>query len=645
MNIDAYSRFWEQVSLRILDIQSVRAIHGQPQAVPGSPASFFLYGVRGQAQIRLNGRPYIAGPHRLFHGGPETGLRIDPTEPRFDYYLLSYRTKRLEPETDQRDSADPNDDPPGFVYAYSPRRPLPLLSMLRTMEQLRGRPDSLARLQFKSEFYRFIHELMSQMSEHGELASPDAVGQAMDLIRQHYAESLTLERLAQDLGYSVSHLSALFKKRTGISPIDYLIRVRMKRALHLLRSTDASIGEIAAEVGYSDVYYFGRLFKKHWGLSPSRYRSLPHDPESEDYPGPAIDMSIVANTNNLYIDNVNENHYQLEGDHQHMNIKGKKISIGLALGSALLLNACGMSANSNEGSATPSQGAPSAEQSAPASASAPRTVKDDFGHEINVPEGELRILAPYQEDALIALGVTPVAKYAAGTTVQDHLEPWLKDLPKLDLMNGLSPEVVLGHDPDLIIVTSHFLPIEQYDTIAKIAPVYLIQGGNSDWRDNLNKVAGLLGNESLAEQKLAEYETELQNAKALLSGAADQTVAIVWPSDKEFFLIGSEFLSGKLLYGELGLKPHSLATTVPDNFVQLSLEKLAELDADKLFVITPEGQTDEQVREMLASLPLWNNLPAVKQNRVYQVASGHWINSAYNANLAILKDVLDTVEK
>lgn len=95
----------------------------------------------------------------------------------------------------------------------------------------------------------------------------------------------------------------------------------------------------------------------------------------------------------------------------------------------------------------------------------------------------------------------------------------------------------------------------------------------------------------------------------------------------------------------VGLRPHSLATTVPDNFAQLSLEKLAELDADKLFVITPEGQTDEQVRELLASLPLWNNLSAVKQNRVYQVASGHWINSAYNANLAILKDVLDTVEK
>ncbi|PRX71582.1 hypothetical protein B0G52_10876 [Cohnella sp. SGD-V74] len=45
--------------------------------------------------------------------------------------------------------------------------------------------------------------------------------------------------------------------------------------------------------------------------------------------------------------------------------------------------------------------------------------------------------------------------------MQDHLEPWLKDLPKLDLMNGLSPEAVLGHDPDLIIVTPHFLPLEQ----------------------------------------------------------------------------------------------------------------------------------------------------------------------------------------
>lgn len=85
------------------------------------------------------------------------------------------------------------------------------------------------------------------------------------------------------------------------------------------------------------------------------------------------------------------------------------------------------------------------------------------------------------------------------------------------------------------------------------------------------------------------------------------------------------------------------SNATPDTFGSLSLEKLPELDADELFVITLEGQTEEQVSQMLDSLPLWKSLPAVKNNRVHYVSSGHWINSAYMANLAVLQDVAEVL--
>ncbi|MED1724596.1 helix-turn-helix transcriptional regulator [Brevibacillus parabrevis] len=69
------------------------------------------------------------------------------------------------------------------------------------------------------------------------------------------------------LRYSVPHLSALFKKKTGYSLIDYLIRVRMEKAASLLVETDRQLREIAESVGYREPYYFGRLFKKVYGKS------------------------------------------------------------------------------------------------------------------------------------------------------------------------------------------------------------------------------------------------------------------------------------------------------------------------------------------------------------------------------------------
>ncbi|WP_171056333.1 ABC transporter substrate-binding protein [Paenibacillus sinopodophylli] len=312
----------------------------------------------------------------------------------------------------------------------------------------------------------------------------------------------------------------------------------------------------------------------------------------------------------------------------------RKYTLIMMIFTVLLLSACG---NSNSTNIAPSA-SPAASES-PSATSVALSVTDDYDHPLEIESPE-RILAPYMEDALVTLGVTPVAKYAAAGTVQEHLEPWLADLPTIELMGGLSPEAALSFEPDLIMISSHFLPIESYETIAKIAPTYLFNGETSDWRAQLRKVAELLGKEDVADQKLTEYEAKISDTKEQLSKSAEgKSIAIVWPAEKELYLVGSDFLSGKLLYGELGLQAHELSKVTPDNFGSISFEKIPELDADELFIITPEGQTKEQVRVLLGSLPLWATLPAVKNNRVHHVSSGHWINSAYMANLAVVEDV------
>lgn len=86
-------------------------------------------------------------------------------------------------------------------------------------------------------------------------------------------EPLTLDALAAEAAMSRSHFSRRFHDRTGYAPIDYFIRLKMQRAGELLEGSDLSIGEISELLGYTDPYYFSRLFKKIMGAAPTQYRT------------------------------------------------------------------------------------------------------------------------------------------------------------------------------------------------------------------------------------------------------------------------------------------------------------------------------------------------------------------------------------
>lgn len=75
-----------------------------------------------------------------------------------------------------------------------------------------------------------------------------------------------------NLGYSYEHLSRVFRKQYGLTPNEYVQSIRIERAKDLLRHTDLIIAAIADSVGYADPVYFSRLFKRHTGISPGKFR-------------------------------------------------------------------------------------------------------------------------------------------------------------------------------------------------------------------------------------------------------------------------------------------------------------------------------------------------------------------------------------
>lgn len=85
---------------------------------------------------------------------------------------------------------------------------------------------------------------------------------------------LSLKRFANELFLNTSYLSSLFKKETGMTLTDYVNQHRVNTAKRLLKSTTLSIQAIAAAVGFSDIHYFTRLFRRETGLSPREFRKL-----------------------------------------------------------------------------------------------------------------------------------------------------------------------------------------------------------------------------------------------------------------------------------------------------------------------------------------------------------------------------------
>ena len=91
---------------------------------------------------------------------------------------------------------------------------------------------------------------------------------------EHYNERINIEEYAESRNMSVSWFQRNFKQMVNCSPMQYLLTIRMNNAASLLESTDYSMAEISAIVGYDNPLYFSRLFKKQNRVSPSEYRKL-----------------------------------------------------------------------------------------------------------------------------------------------------------------------------------------------------------------------------------------------------------------------------------------------------------------------------------------------------------------------------------
>lgn len=95
---------------------------------------------------------------------------------------------------------------------------------------------------------------------------------ALKYIDENYTKEIDIKELAKQEHISYTYFRTIFKKKTGTSPNQYIITIRLRNASLLLKQTELSIKEISESVGFADQMYFSRIFKKRFGMTPKEFR-------------------------------------------------------------------------------------------------------------------------------------------------------------------------------------------------------------------------------------------------------------------------------------------------------------------------------------------------------------------------------------
>ncbi len=101
----------------------------------------------------------------------------------------------------------------------------------------------------------------------------DLVGQLLEYVNVHYNEPLSLKTLSFKFKISAPYLGKLFTEETGESFTNWLNRLRVQEAIHLMKTTNLSVRDIAEKIGYVNTNYFYKIFKKYEGINPGEYQA------------------------------------------------------------------------------------------------------------------------------------------------------------------------------------------------------------------------------------------------------------------------------------------------------------------------------------------------------------------------------------
>lgn len=238
----------------------------------GRPDDLFIYCVGGKGFGTVGGRRYELrkGDAIFFPAGRPHAYGADPGDP-YKIYWFHFAGRAVPDYLRLMEVAENRP----LLYLPDPEALIPaFVELQQYVVKGASRADFLSITAHLSRFLALVN-LRRQAAAPRARSVDENLTRTIGYMREHVESHLKLGELAQMAGLSITHYSALFRRKTGFAPVDYFIRLRMQRACRLLAATRDRVQDVARQMGYEDVYYFSRLFSRVMGTSPGRYRRMP----------------------------------------------------------------------------------------------------------------------------------------------------------------------------------------------------------------------------------------------------------------------------------------------------------------------------------------------------------------------------------
>lgn len=154
-----------------------------------------------------------------------------------------------------------------------------VMAILRGMEHEQGQVRSFSELALTARFtllavelVRFKRRRPGSSRAAANILGGERLTELLMLMTEHPEREFSRREMAERLCVSESTLQRIFRARTGFSPHDYLMKLRLKKAATLLLESELTVGEVANETGFADSNYFCRRFRRYAGASPLEFR-------------------------------------------------------------------------------------------------------------------------------------------------------------------------------------------------------------------------------------------------------------------------------------------------------------------------------------------------------------------------------------
>ena len=230
-----------------------------------NPDHFILaYAESGKAHYLLDGQDVTIGADEVvfFQVGEAHTAWVDPEEP-WRYFSLSFELLFLDEAARQRITS--------AKTLHAPHNRLRCRSLLFSIYWAWTNQKPGYYLEVRSLLMELLREIFCSSDETAALTDIQQfrMRKAIAHIHENLAQNISVAELAQIAGFSESYFSKLFRQITGQSVITYQNNLRLHQAKSLMQLGDCNVSEAAAAVGFRDIYYFSRLYKKMMGTPPS----------------------------------------------------------------------------------------------------------------------------------------------------------------------------------------------------------------------------------------------------------------------------------------------------------------------------------------------------------------------------------------